>query len=115
MQRLRTVCAAPELVPILQELAAGLAGDDRSVKIKSLGAAKTMKIKRLVLGCIEVHFSAPQQAKTRAPRRKGRLRRSKKGSQQPGTAMPSRAAGACATGRPGTLRARVSQQQPVEA
>ena len=56
VQRLRTVCAAPELVPVLQELAAGLAGDDRSVKIKSLGAAKIMKTKWLVLGCIEADF-----------------------------------------------------------
>ena len=31
-------------------------GDDRSVKIKSLEAAKNMKIKWLVLGCIEADF-----------------------------------------------------------
>ena len=31
-------------------------GDDRSVKIKSLEAAKIMKIKWLVLGCIEAKF-----------------------------------------------------------
>ena len=31
----------------------GLPGDDRSVKTKSLEAAKIMKIKWLVLGCIE--------------------------------------------------------------
>ena len=31
-------------------------GDDRSMKIKSLEAAKIMKIKRLVLGCIEADF-----------------------------------------------------------
>ena len=31
-------------------------GDDRSVKIKSLEAAKIMKIKWLVLGCIEAGF-----------------------------------------------------------
>ena len=31
-------------------------GDDRSVKIKSLEAAKIMKIKWLVLGCIEADF-----------------------------------------------------------
>ena len=31
-------------------------GDDRSVKIKSLEAAKIMKIERLVLGCIEADF-----------------------------------------------------------
>ena len=34
---------------------AGL-GDDRSVKIKSLEAAKIMKIRWLVLGCIEADF-----------------------------------------------------------
>ena len=32
------------------------AGGDRSVKIKSLEAAKIMKIKWLVLGCIEADF-----------------------------------------------------------
>ena len=31
-------------------------GDDRSVKIKSLEAAKIMKTKWLVLGCIEADF-----------------------------------------------------------
>ena len=31
-------------------------GDDRSVKIESLEAAKIMKIKWLVLGCIEAKF-----------------------------------------------------------
>ena len=31
-------------------------GDDRSVKIKSLEAANIMKIKWLVLGCIEAKF-----------------------------------------------------------
>ena len=31
-------------------------GDDRSVKIKSLETAKIMKIKWLVLGCIEADF-----------------------------------------------------------
>ena len=31
-------------------------GDDRSVKIKPLEAAKIMKIKWLVLGCIEADF-----------------------------------------------------------
>ena len=31
-------------------------GDDRSVKIKSLEAAKIMKIEWLVLGCIEADF-----------------------------------------------------------
>ena len=35
---------------------ANLATDDRSVKIKSLEAAKIMKIKWLVLGCIEADF-----------------------------------------------------------
>ena len=33
-----------------------LVGDDRSVKIKSLEAAKIMKIKWLVLGCIDADF-----------------------------------------------------------
>ena len=34
-----------------------LRGDDRSVKIESLEAAKIMKIKWLVLGCIEADFA----------------------------------------------------------
>ena len=34
----------------------GCNGDDRSVKIESLEAAKIMKIKWLVLGCIEANF-----------------------------------------------------------
>ena len=34
----------------------GCNGDDRSVKIKSLEAAKIMRIKWLVLGCIEADF-----------------------------------------------------------
>ena len=33
-----------------------LVGDDRSVKIRSLEAAKIMKIRWLVLGCIEAKF-----------------------------------------------------------
>merc|ERR1711990_403780 len=37
-------------------LVRSLRGDDRSVKIKSLMAAKIMKIKWLVLGCIEANF-----------------------------------------------------------
>ena len=46
-----------------ERLEAGL-GDDRSVKMKSLEAAKIMKIKRLVLGCIEANF-CKQIANTR--------------------------------------------------
>ena len=52
---------APKKVQDLQfrQSAAGKTGcneDDRSVKIKSLEAAKIMKIKWLVLGCIEAYF-----------------------------------------------------------
>ena len=42
-----------ELVAVLDDLM----GDDRSVEIKSLEAAKLMKINWLVLGCIEADFS----------------------------------------------------------
>ena len=38
-------------------------GDDRSVKIKSLEAAKIMKIKSLVLGCIEANFCGKKKSK----------------------------------------------------
>ena len=44
------------MVDRASELRGGDMGDDRSVKIKSLEAAKIMKIKWLVLGCIEADF-----------------------------------------------------------
>ena len=38
-------------------------GDDRSLKIKSLEAAKIMKFKSLVLGCIEANFCGKKKRK----------------------------------------------------
>ena len=49
--------APPRSAPVGLGAAAAVGnGDDRSVKIKSLEAAKIMKIKWLVLGCIEADF-----------------------------------------------------------
>ena len=42
---------------------AAASGDDRSVKIRSLEAAKIMKIKWLVLGCIEGDVSKKHSLK----------------------------------------------------
>ena len=43
-------------VAVILHLLFDLGGDDRSVKIKTLEAAKIMKIEWLVLGCIDADF-----------------------------------------------------------